>query len=326
MPARRPTEGPTGTGALSTLERVFRAACLDPGSPHAPLVGRYLSAARLDVLLLDILRGEVARAPGRGVPSGRRFRQHLVDLGLIVPLAVSDAAAADVPHWLVLRGRGGREHDPLQLLCAGSERSIVSHASALVFHDLTQARVVTHFVTVPRERPRGRASAHPARLSADASPSTVAGRRAGPAVGHLLFGFEGREYRRRQAFEDLIFGEKEVWLDELERVRVFDRERTLLHTLTDPECNGGARVVIEAWERAADVVRAPRMLQYLHRLDVPVLWRRVGAMSEHLGIDALTQAAAGVVRTLPPLDGPLPLIRDTTGGRISERWSLCLPW
>ena len=292
-----------------------------------------MSAARVDTLLQGILRD--APTPGEALtrPSARRLRQHLAEVGLIAPLPAQDCSPADAPQWLVLRGRSGREHSPFQVMCATAGASIISHASALVFHELTQARISTHFVTVPRaRRATSTASADPSPPNEaiypiePPSPTSSAKTRAGPAIGKLMFRFDGNEYRCKQTFEDLLFGVSRIWLDEFEQAQVFDRERTLLHTLTDPQCNGGVRVVLEAWERGAELLREARMLDYLRRLDIPLLWRRVGAISEHLQLTDLCEAAQATVAGLPPLEEPAPLVRDTNGGRHAPQWSLTLPW
>jgi predicted transcriptional regulator of viral defense system len=133
-------------------------------------------------------------------------------------------------------------------------------------------------------------------------------------------------FRTKDLVESHVFGFGREPTDDRESVLIFDLERSLLNTLTDPACNGGGRAVIQAWENAVDRLRPERLLDYLRRLNRPALWRRVGALAAAFDLSDLAGTVGEVVAELPRLEAPLPLIWNQKAGTLLAPWSVLVPW
>ncbi len=307
-------------------ERLFRLDCLEPDSARFEQTRRYLSRGRLDNVLRDLLREEAAR---RGLPTSLTapaLRRYLEELALVVRLTEAEDAPKDALYWLTLRGRSGLEHDPIEVLGAFSEHGVVAHASALVFHGLTQLRVTQHFVVVPTTRQPRRTGVVPPLRPQDDQALVPREKPPVPRTGRLVARLAGVEYRMRETFEDLLFGVVEAPYGDKGSIRVFDRERALLHTLTDPACNGGQRGVLDAWEFAVERLRVDRLLAYLKRLDEPTIWRRIGALSEHLELTDVTAAAAEAIAAGVDTTERVDMVRGVVGRRLIFPWNVMAPW
>jgi predicted transcriptional regulator of viral defense system len=223
------------------------------------------------------------------------------------------------PYWLPLRGGDASDHKPLEVLACLHRDGIVSHASALLFHDLTQLQLDQHFLTVPvAAKPRG-----PGRPAKEVSTRTSQRQ---PRLGTQRFVLDGQSYRTRTLTASLVFGTRSEWVDRNEQIQVFDLERSLLNTLTDPDCNGGLRGVLEAWERASERLLVPTLLDYLGRFDRGPLWRRAGALAEHLGMKELAERAKSALELLPANPTPIPLVIGRSDGNLLHPWQVIAPW
>lgn len=115
-------------------------------------------------------------------------------------------------------------------------------------------------------------------------------------------------------------------MDRNERIQVFDLERSLLNTLTDPDCNGGLRGVLEAWERGLERASVPTLIDYLCRFERGPLWRRTGVLAKHLGIRELVQEAKRALERLPADPTPIPLVIGRSDGNLLHPWHVIAPW
>lgn len=151
---------------------------------------------------------------------------------------------------------------------------VLSHASALSFHNLTddfEKRITVITTSKPSATllPSGTTVEdwEQLKLPSGTKAQEVLSR---PVkwiqIDNLKF-FGASEYRR--------FGYP---------LRVTDRERTLLDGLTRPELCGGIENVLRAWVRSRDVIIMHAIFEYVDRFDSAILRQRAGFVLETLGI------------------------------------------
>lgn len=315
--------------AYERAEIRFRKACLDASSPYSNLVWRFMSKKDIRSLisgLLSDVREEEDIAPS-AVPSIVSVVQELLADDLL--REVGEPTKDDFRiYWLTLRGGRANDHNPLELVSALNRDGVVSHHSALVFHDLSDIRATSHFLTAPRKRPTRRD------LTSDdyaTSPDLRSDQNRGggsirPKIGTKCFSLAGVEYRLRHSYPEHIFGVLEPWVDDYERIRVFGFERALLDAVNDPACNGGMRGVIEAWQKGAETIREEKLISHLHTFDRSSLWRRVGVLAAHVGRGDVAEMVSNAVPVEEWADDPLPLVWNRTKGSIVKPWNVIVPW
>jgi predicted transcriptional regulator of viral defense system len=121
--------------------------------------------------------------------------------------------------------------------------------------------------------------------------------------------------------EDRLFGTAPVWRGQV-RVQVSDPTRTVVDILDDPTLGGGMRSVADVvHEYFASEHREDNLLtEYADRLGNRAVFKRLGYLLEHIGVDApelvatcLDRRSAGLVALDPSVD---------TNGRILRRWGV----
>lgn len=121
--------------------------------------------------------------------------------------------------------------------------------------------------------------------------------------------------------DDKLFGTSPVWRDQV-RVQVSDPTRTIVDVLDDPTLGGGMRTVADVLhEYFASEHRDDELLvQYADRLGNRAVFKRLGFLLEHIGVDApallascLERRSSGLIALDPSVD---------TKGRIVRRWGL----
>ena len=315
--------------AYEAVETRFRKACLDDSSPYSDSVWRFMS--KTDVrALISAVESDVSQeediAPS-AVPSTVSIVRQLLDDDLL--REVGEPTKEDFRiYWLTLRGGRTGRHNPFELISSLSREGVVSHFSALAFHDLTDLRPTAHFLTAPTKRSGKKATNADSRAVA---PDTNRrenrkGETPSPKIGTWCFTHAGVEYRLRRSVPKRIFGEVEAWTDDYERISVFEFERALLDAVNDPACNGGIRGIVEAWEKGADRVRLNRLEDHLRNFNRSSLWRRVGTLADYVGRDDI----AGMIRNAVQVDewtaDPLPLVWNRSMGSIAMPWNVIVPW
>ena len=272
--------------AYERVERRFRKACLDDASPYSHLVWRYMSKKDLRSLvkgLIGDVRNDEDIAPSALPSIVAVIRELLID-DLLRELG--DPTDEDFRvYWLALRGGRANSHDPYELVSSLDREGVISHFSALAFYELTDIRATAHFLTAPKKRPATRKTSRDdrANLSKSQRRQEQDDGSTKPKMGTACFSYDGVAYRLRHSYPEYIFGFSEHWVDDYERVRVSRLEKAVLDAVNDPACNGRMRGVIEAWEKGAERIREQRLKELLHKFDRSSLWRRVGALADHVG-------------------------------------------
>ena len=132
---------------------------------------------------------------------------------------------------------------------------------------------------------------------------------------------QGTPYRVTMRTADKLFGTTPVWRDQT-RVQVSDPTRTIVDVLDDPTLGGGIRTVADVLHEyfASDHRNDSLLVGYGDRLGNRAVFKRLGLLIEHLGVDApellpacLERRSSGLVALDPSVD---------TKGRIVRRWGI----
>ena len=132
---------------------------------------------------------------------------------------------------------------------------------------------------------------------------------------------QGMTYRLTVRSEDKFFGLMVVWRDQV-RVSVSDPTRTIVDLLDDPTLGGGMRNVADVvYEYLTGEFRDDALLlEYGDRLGNRAIFKRLGFLLEHLGLDAhdlvtacRERRSAGLVALDPSVEA---------SGRIVRRWGI----
>lgn len=132
---------------------------------------------------------------------------------------------------------------------------------------------------------------------------------------------QGMPFRITVRAEARIFGTAPVWRDQV-KVWVSDPARTLIDILDDPTLGGGARNVADVvHEYLRSEHRDDELLvEYGDRVQNGAVFKRLGFILEHLGLEAQTllkacrdRRSAGLIALDPSVDAK---------GRIVRRWGL----
>lgn len=140
-------------------------------------------------------------------------------------------------------------------------------------------------------------------------------------VRHRDQELQGTAYRLTVRAEEKFFGTTVVWRDQV-RVRISDPTRTIVDLLDDPTLGGGIRNVADVvHEYLASEHRDDHVLvEYGDRLGNRAVFKRLGFIVEHLGVEAPDIVAACLERRSSGLVALDPSVHAT--GRIVRRWGI----
>jgi len=119
-----------------------------------------------------------------------------------------------------------------------------------------------------------------------------------------------------------FFGNTKHWVTKQESVEISDLERTILDGLRHPEYCGGITDVAKGLWMRRDDVRVAKLIDYVHRLGVGSIYRRLGYLLDLFGIGThaeLQSLRTSLTATYVPLDPSLP-----SEGSYAAKWRLQL--
>ena len=175
-----------------------------------------------------------------------------------------------------------------------SQPHYLSHYTAMEIHQMTQHPLRTVFVSVTHQRRDVR-------------------------VQSILF-------RYVTVAEHRFFGAEPQFIDE-SPVQVSTLERTLIDGIDRPDLCGGLEEVYRGMRRRVSDVNTDRLLNYLRKLDQPVLTKRLGFMLELAGFGDWT-ALNEIQEIAGRLKRYVPLAKGKAFGKIPQspqrdrRWEL----
>ncbi len=172
--------------------------------------------------------------------------------------------------------RGGPAPHPFAIATALVDPSAISHWTALAHHGLTEQtpRIVTASTPKDIVTPRMRAAEHEA-----ARPASV-------------WEVDGLPFRYFRVQQSKFWGFDEVWVDEFSRVRITDRERTVLDGFLTPDAFGSLSEILGVLDEHLGEIEIHRLVAYAIRYGQGATIKRLGYILEELG------ASADVVRPL----------------------------
>ena len=132
---------------------------------------------------------------------------------------------------------------------------------------------------------------------------------------------QGIRYRLAVRSENKFFGTSPVWRSQV-RVQVSDPARTMVDVLDDPTLGGGMRNVADMIHEylASEHRSDDQLVDYGDQLGNGAVFKRLGFVVEHLGIDAPDLVTACKNRRSAGLITLDPSVRAT--GRIVRRWGI----
>jgi predicted transcriptional regulator of viral defense system len=132
---------------------------------------------------------------------------------------------------------------------------------------------------------------------------------------------QGTRYHLAVRSENKFFGMRMVWRDQV-RVQVSDPTRTIVDVLDDPTLGGGMRNVADVIHEylSSEHRSDDQLVEFGDRLGNRAVFKRLGFVLEHLGIEAPNLVAACKDRRSAGLVALDPSVR--TSGRIVRRWSI----
>lgn len=231
---------------------------------------------------------DVEKISGLNPKSARSLVIRLVDRGLATRLKPG--------LFILVPPELGHERDYLgnPYLVArkiiGAADYYISHGSAMDIHQMvTQPQLVVYTTTTRAIRPR-----------------------------FVL----GTEFRFVTSRPENIFGTMDHWTTNTEKIRISDRERTIIDGLRQSQyCGGFSEVAKGCWMRWTDI-DVIKLVKYALVLDVGAVYRRLGYLLELFETDATTQVALlrrKLTSTYALLDPMLP-----AEGKFMARWRLQL--
>jgi predicted transcriptional regulator of viral defense system len=222
-------------------------------------------AASLSKAGLYIFRtADAARVAPQGVdPQRVRFLlKSLADAGWVIRLRRDLYAGTG-------RLPGGVDVPAFSIATALVSPSAVSHLSALAYHDLTEQIPLVVTVSTPRKV---------------VTPSMRKGSSAGEArhIWHVA-GIDCRYVTVIPHRFDL--GWETIWLEERFRVKITDRERTVLDLFAFPRMFGGLGEALSVIERRRDGLDVEKLVDYALRYGSAAVVKRLGWSLERAGVD-----------------------------------------
>ncbi len=132
----------------------------------------------------------------------------------------------------------------------------------------------------------------------------------------------GTEFRFVRCKPEHLFGSMDHWVTKTQKIRVSDREKTIVDGLRQSEyCGGFSEVAKGLWMRREDI-DVIKLVEYALRLDIGAVYRRLGYLIELFEIKAPGEIEA-LRQNLTPSYATLdPMLPDD--GKFMARWRLRL--
>lgn len=242
----------------------------------------------------------------------------LVDAGLLERVPGTEGMTGRSLDTLYLVGWGvtPADLDPLEVVTALEPAGIVCYFSAFALHGLTTQMPTHHHVATLVDRP----------LPASVVPAAGQGTGA-PRLGTLRVRVNGIPYYSTQRTAQLVAGVQRRTLAPWLVVRCTTIAQTLIDGAMRPYSCGGASVVLEAWEQAAEVTTVEELIELAVQIGHPVVSRRVGYLIESVAGFGERVPAAQLERLHPAgqESPPISLFPGVAARTTDARWQLLVP-
>lgn len=116
-----------------------------------------------------------------------------------------------------------------------------------------------------------------------------------------------------------FFGHKNIWIDDFNKVKASDLEKTILDCLLNPHYGGGMVEIGKAVHKAGESIDYQKLWRYFQRVGSKVAMKRFGLLSEILGL------GAPIIEDIIKAKGKSISLFDTSqpeAGKINSHWGL----
>ncbi|WP_149110727.1 type IV toxin-antitoxin system AbiEi family antitoxin domain-containing protein [Limnoglobus roseus] len=259
--------------------------------------------------------------------SNKTLLDWLEKVRLVYPM---DAGLAR--FWLFEIGAGPQcIVEPCEFLTAAAPRGIICYFSAMAYHGLTVQPPAHHHIatlTAPKPAPAAARKLN----SGQAAEGTEPKSKGPPKLGTVAFTLDKVHYYTTTRSSRLVPGIQERMHGPRTRIRITDREQTLLDGLYKPYHCGGEEVVFEAWKTVIgdQLLNERRLLEYLRAMEYPATTRRVGALLEHLDFKPSPPLARHLEAARNDIDragefAVISLLPGVPYTRLDDRWLVKVP-
>ncbi|NOY86325.1 MAG: hypothetical protein GXP52_03365 [Deltaproteobacteria bacterium] len=297
-----------------------------PSPPSLPSV-RCLSAYTLSRMFTEIQKEQALPTT---FPSGVKILNHLKAMGLAsrVPIEGISKRVPSKDFYLIgIHASHDVDADPLELLQAYKQEGVICYFSALFYFNLTtQIPTHHHIATILKQKRRPRSEMTTVTFEQPSSDNS--GKR--EKLGTRAFSYQDVPIYLTKRQENTIPGIKLRVFNPRTQIRMTTIEQTLLDTFQYPYKCGGPEVIFESWNAHINKINESLILEYLKKIDILSLTRRVGAMFDVMAYKPdpdLARFLEGTRRETLNITGiaDIPLFRGTHYLRINQNWRILIP-
>jgi predicted transcriptional regulator of viral defense system len=149
--------------------------------------------------------------------------------------------------------------------------SAISHWSALSFHGFTEQIPLTVTATTPKK------VVTPSMHGADSQRRTK-----------HTWKIDQTQYEYVSVKYGYYFGLEEIWIDEFFKIKITDKERTIIDCFAFPRMFGGIQWVLSTLEEVIDQIDLEKLVSYAIRYGKVSVMKRIGWSLEKLGVHEST--------------------------------------
>jgi len=264
-------------------------------------------------------------------PSGVKIIDHLTAMGLASRIPIKVASATKPSNRFYLFGVRESEDfniDPLELLQSYQQSGVICYFSALSHLGLTTqiaahhhiAKLIPYQTKTNIERPE---------ISSELN-NTKNNKIERSKIGTIIFSFQEIPYYSTKRLRKSAPGIKTRILSPLSKIRITTKEQTLLDTLQYPYHCGGPETVFEAWERQIRNLDEKLITDYLNKIQIAPLTRRVGAILNLYNHNPTSHLSAYLKKSKERFAAraelnTISLLRGIAYSRIDTYWNVAVP-
>jgi hypothetical protein len=211
-------------------------------------------------------------------PSGAKILDRLISMGLAARIPIESESDSKPSKKFVLLGiRESREFniDPLELLQTYQPSGVICYFSALSHLNLTTQLATHHHIAILTPQKNRQIKRQADKNHTSTGPLDKSDR---SRLGTIIFTRQGISYFSTKRVIRSIPGINTRFLSPWTKIRMTTLGQTLLDTLQYPFHCGGPETIFEVWEKQISTIDEDVLFEYLRKIRIPPLTRRVGAI------------------------------------------------
>jgi predicted transcriptional regulator of viral defense system len=266
-------------------------------------------------------------------PSGPEIIEHLFSMGLAssLPVELSEKSRGASPSkgFILLGIQESRELDidPLELLQSYNQEGTICYFTALAYFNLTTQVPVHHHIATLTKPIQNTNLEQQESASKNVLPQNTIKK---SKIGTHIFTYGGVPFYSVKRVINSIPGIKTRIISPRTNIRITTVEQTLLDTLQYPIHCGGPEVIIEAWKLYINNLNEDLIRDYLKKIQIDPLTRRVGATLDLLdhpptkNLDSFLKESRERIFFLPYVPN-IPLFRGINFRQNNHYWKVLIP-